>query len=79
MSYLAAGALVLAGGVAAGGFVEPPVDESPPLQPAKPASTPKRPSSTIRVDNLFILGATFAKREKRTSKIFTYFSKSASP
>jgi hypothetical protein len=74
MSYLAAGALVLGGvGAAAGGFVEPPDGGEEVSPPPQPASTPKRPSSTIRVDNLFIVGATVAKWPKRTSKKIQLF------
>jgi len=54
-----AGAFV--SGVAAGGFV-------PSLQPDN--TTIVTPNSTIRVNNLFIVGVTFTKRRKRTSKIF---------
>src|SRR5215471_14284610 len=36
----------------------------------QPANIPTKPNSTIRVSNLFIVGVTFTKTAKRTSKIF---------
>ena len=40
----------------------------PPLLSLQPANTPSIPSSTIRVNNLFIVGVSFTKGGKRTSK-----------
>ena len=63
MSYLfvegVAGAFVVAGGV---------VEVSDWLQPVNIAPNTK-PSSTISVDIRFIVGVTFTKTSKRTSKI----------
>lgn len=36
----------------------------------QPANIPTKPASTIRVNNLFIVGVTFTKTAKRTRKIF---------
>ena len=52
--------------------------EAPPLVPPEsdwlqPVTTPNvKPSSTIRVYNLFIVGVTFTKRSKRTSKMLSF-------
>jgi len=54
--------------VAGGALVS--VDEVVELS-LQPVITPTvTPSSTIRVNNLFIVGVTFTKTTKRTSKIF---------
>src|SRR5258708_3954793 len=58
-------------GVAAGGFVLPPAagaELSDWLQPVNNAPNTK-PNSTISVDIRFIVGVTFTKTPKRTSKI----------
>jgi hypothetical protein len=72
MSYLVAGALVLgAAGAAGAALVLVLLELSDPLQPA---STPAvRPNSTIRVNSLFIVGVSFTKRSKRTSKKDYFF------
>lgn len=57
--------------VLAGAFVEVEVELEVPdsLLPLQPANTPSRPKSTIRVTSLFIVGVTFTKKAKLTSKI----------
>ncbi len=70
MSYLA-GALVLG---AAGAFVAVVWSPPPPpwLQPVNKMVAPS-PISTIRVISLFIVGVTFTKKAKRTSKKLILF------
>ena len=67
MSYL----FVLAGGVGAVGiaFVEVVVVSSGLLQPVNAVMPIARPNSATRVYILFIVGVTFTKFPKRTSKI----------
>ncbi len=60
------GPYLLVEGAGGGVFVPPP-----PLLWSlllQPANTPNRPNNTIRVNNLFIVGVSFTKEGKRTSK-----------
>jgi hypothetical protein len=61
-------------GAAGGGFVPGVVLAS--LLSLQPVTVPiTRPNSTIRVNNLFIVGVTLTNSEKRTSKNFALFSR----
>lgn len=70
MSYFAAFVLGAAGAalVVAGGEL---VSEDW----LQPANTPSRPSNTIRVYNLFIVGVRFTKYSKRTSKFLPHITR----